>query len=135
MVRKFIIIGIISYIIAGDLSTLTIKIAALRNSKGVVHLKLVDKKQVAIDSASNKIVNNECIITFSNLPKGEYAFQYFHDENHDKELNKNWIGIPKEGFGFSNIESIKFSPPSHKETLLDITSDTTIICKPQYIKK
>jgi uncharacterized protein (DUF2141 family) len=31
-----------------------------------------------------------------------YAISCFHDENRNKTLDMNWLGIPKEGYGFSN---------------------------------
>ena len=38
---------------------------------------------------------------FKQVPYGKYAIVVFHDENHDGEFNQNWLGMPKEGFGFS----------------------------------
>ena len=37
------------------------------------------------------------------LPEGEYAISLFHDENENKELDTNFIGIPKEAFGSTII--------------------------------
>jgi uncharacterized protein (DUF2141 family) len=41
-------------------------------------------------------------VEFDKLPAGEYAVSLFHDENDNKVLDKNFIGIPKEGIGTSN---------------------------------
>jgi uncharacterized protein (DUF2141 family) len=49
------------------------------------------------------------------LPEGEYAISLFHDENENKELDTNFIGIPKEAFGFSNNVLGLMGPPSFKK--------------------
>lgn len=48
--------------------------------------------------ANAKIVT----LTFKNIPNGVYAISLFHDENLNKKLDKNFLGIPQEGYAFSN---------------------------------
>lgn len=33
---------------------------------------------------------------------GEYAVAVYHDENNDRDFNRNAVGLPSEGYGFSN---------------------------------
>jgi len=40
-----------------------------------------------------------------------YAVALFHDENNDHHLNTNALGIPTEGYGFSNNPTLYFGPP------------------------
>jgi uncharacterized protein (DUF2141 family) len=47
--------------------------------------------------------------------RGKYAAVVFHDENADGKFNTNWIGLPKEGYGFSNDASISWRPPNFDE--------------------
>ena len=54
------------------------------------------------------------------LPEGEYAISLFHDENGNKELDTNFIGIPKEAFGFSNNALGLMGPPSFKSAKLQV---------------
>jgi uncharacterized protein (DUF2141 family) len=42
---------------------------------------------------------------------GAYAVALFHDENDDHHLNTNALGIPTEGYGFSNDPTLYFGPP------------------------
>ena len=42
---------------------------------------------------------------------GFYAVALFHDENADGHLNTNALGIPTEGYGFSNNPTLYFGPP------------------------
>ena len=57
------------------------------------------------------------------IPKGTYAVTIFQDENGDNELNTNFMGIPKEPYGFSNNPKIMFGPPKFKEASFDFTEN------------
>ncbi|HSH52534.1 MAG TPA: DUF2141 domain-containing protein [Bacteroidales bacterium] len=57
---------------------------------------------------------NETII-IDDLPRGEYAFILYHDKNADGKMNRNFIGIPKEPFAFSNNVKPKLAKPTFKE--------------------
>lgn len=50
-------------------------------------------------------------IKFTGLPTGNYAIALIHDENGNNKLD-TFMGIPKEGFGFSRNPVIRFGPPS-----------------------
>ncbi len=43
---------------------------------------------------------------------GSYALALYHDANANGKLDRNAIGIPKEGFGFSGNPKIQLSAPS-----------------------
>jgi uncharacterized protein (DUF2141 family) len=55
---------------------------------------------------------NEELIRFENVPYGDYAVVAIHDINKDGTLDKNVLGIPTEGYGFSNNVMDKFGPPT-----------------------
>ena len=46
--------------------------------------------------------------------KGVYAAALYHDENANGKIDRNGLGIPKEGFGFSNNPKIFMSAPGFK---------------------
>jgi uncharacterized protein (DUF2141 family) len=52
---------------------------------------------------------------FKNVKPGEYAISVFHDVNENGKLDKNFIGIPKEGVGASNDAMGSFGPPSFEK--------------------
>ena len=51
-----------------------------------------------------------------NVPDGVYAVSVFHDENMNQKLDKNFMGVPKEGYGASNNPKKKLGPPNFSET-------------------
>jgi uncharacterized protein (DUF2141 family) len=63
------------------------------------------------------------------LPPGRYAIAALHDENSNHKLDRNMIGWPREGFGFSNNPKVNLSPPSFDTAAMQVTcpvTDTTI---------
>jgi len=131
---KYIIILIVLFK-SGELfgqHELIIEINSLRNSKGQILVDLRDDKNKKIDGFIRKITEKKCIIIIKNLKPGNYAFKYFHDENNNKELETNWIGIPVEGYGYSNNAEGTFGPPKFEDTIFEVKSDVIQRCKPTY---
>lgn len=64
-------------------------------------------------------------LDLSGLRPGAYAVSVIHDENDNRKLDKNLIGIPTEGVGFSRNPTIVFGPPSFKAARFDATTGTT----------
>lgn len=61
------------------------------------------------------VESNTETIVIDDLPKGEYAFILYHDINSDGKMNRKFIGIPKEPFGFSNNVRPKLAKPTFEE--------------------
>jgi uncharacterized protein (DUF2141 family) len=106
--------------------TLQVQINELRNSKGKIRLQLFNQSKVIVMGESKLIQNNQCFLSFSNLPQGKYAIRYFHDENNNNKMDTNWLGIPIEGYGFSNNATGLWGPPTFEEQLFKIISNDTI---------
>lgn len=59
------------------------------------------------------------------LPAGRYAIAVIHDENSNHKLDRNIIGIPKEGFGFANNPKVSLSAPSFNAAAMQVTCPVT----------
>jgi uncharacterized protein (DUF2141 family) len=112
--------------------SLTIEINELRNNTGQIHLELNNDQEVRVVGVTKSISDNKSLIVIENLKPGRYAFKFFHDENKNEKLDVNWLGIPKEGFGFSNNPSMTFGPPSFDKTIFELKESIVIKCKPKY---
>jgi len=66
-----------------------------------------------------KIMNPEkagsISLNFTDIPAGHYALAMYQDMNGDEKLNKNFIGYPKEPFGFSRNFKPKLSAPKFED--------------------
>lgn len=108
------------FIYAGDnqKSRLIVKIKGLKSDQGTVKVALCNSSENYKDDLSPfkaaiiEIKNNQAIAVFDNLPAGNYAVKAFHDENNNDDFDTNFLGIPKEDYGFSNNARGLFGPPS-----------------------
>ena len=112
--------------------TLTIEIEELRNNNGQLHLELSNENEERLVAITGAISENRCVIVIENVESGMYAFRYFHDENMNDKLDTNWLGIPKEGFGFSNEPRMTFGLPSFEKTLFELINSEVKTSKPKY---
>ena len=90
------------------------------------------EKTGAVKFARGKLENGISVIEFENIEAGTYAVALFHDTNGDDKLNFNFLGIPKEGYGFSNNARNMFSAPSFKQASFKHEKETKLEIKMRY---
>ena len=104
-----------------SLGTLSVVPVGLENSRGRLLAQLsnaaasFEGEGAAFRSAEVKVVNEQAVVVFENVPHGDYALKLFHDENDNQKLDTNFVGMPKEKFGFSNDAMGRFGPPSFEQ--------------------
>ncbi len=100
-------------------ATLTITVTDIRNTKGSIAVGLYTSKESFLKKTSIgkavKASGTEVKVVFENLRAGEYAISIIHDENNNKDLDRNRLGLPKEGYGFGNNAKSRFGPPKYDE--------------------
>ncbi len=97
-----------------------VKILNIRNSTGTVACALFESPagfpNEFLASATNvmiiKIRKAQARCDFEDIPPGTYAMAVVHDENMNGKLDTNWMGVPKEGYGFSNNAKALLGAPS-----------------------
>jgi len=111
-------------------SDITVVVENIKTIKGKVMVCLVDQEEHFLEDCQNgqvvKVDGTTAQVIFSDVSAGSYAVSTFHDKNSDEQLNTNFIGIPKEPFGFSNNPTILFGPPSFEKCLVDVSGNKTI---------
>lgn len=55
-------------------------------------------------------------VIFKDMPYGNYAVGVLHDEDKNGEMTKNFIGMPKEAFGFTRNYKVVFRAPKYEES-------------------
>ena len=73
-----------------------------------------------------KVTGTPMIFIFEDIPAGTYAVAVHHDANENNKMDKNFFGIPKEGYGFSKNVFHTFSAPSFEEAHFEVKNDTTL---------
>jgi uncharacterized protein (DUF2141 family) len=97
-----------------------VKILNIRNSTGTVACALFESSvgfpTEFLRDATNimviKIRHAQARCDFVDIPPGRYALVVIHDENMNNKLDTNWLGIPTEGYGFSNDAKAVLGPVS-----------------------
>jgi len=97
-----------------------VKILDIRNSTGAVACALFESTEgfptEYLHFATNimviKIRDKQARCDFEDIPPGTYALAIVHDENMNGKLDTNVLGIPKEGYGFSNDAKALLGAPS-----------------------
>jgi uncharacterized protein (DUF2141 family) len=72
------------------------------------------------------IEGDHATMTF-HVPPGRYAVAVLHDENSNHKLDRNFLHIPKEGFGFANNPHVGLSPPKWDDAAVTVACPVTEI--------
>jgi uncharacterized protein (DUF2141 family) len=88
---------------------LRVSVTGVRNDRGGVMLTLYPDDSARFLASKGKLgkisvpahagITEACIAAPG---PGAYALAVYHDENGDGKLGRTWIGLPAEGYGFSN---------------------------------
>ena len=93
-----------------------ITVTGVRNAQGRVLVELCPREQfLHLDCpwrAGVPARQGVVTIRLADVPPGVYAAQAFHDENDNRRIDRNFLGIPREGLGFSRDPVFRFGPPS-----------------------
>jgi uncharacterized protein (DUF2141 family) len=106
---------------------LKISIEGIPTIKGQVYVLLFNQaigfpmnQAKAYKKFKEKVNGNKLTIQVENLPAGKYAIVAFHDANSNDALDKNWLGSPRESYGFSNIQDEFCGTPSFQQTSFEV---------------
>jgi uncharacterized protein (DUF2141 family) len=115
--------------------TLTVVINGIEHKKGQICIGVYAKEQGfpektsgLAQSACTKITGSVLKQQFFGLKPGNYAVTIVDDQNGDRKLNKDFFGIPTEGFGISNnpTVSVQTGSPEFREAKFLLNKNTTI---------
>lgn len=126
---------ILSSFFANDNPKLTVHVQNIESLKGKIIIGVFNtdkdflKDGAAVKNYSIEVNGTTETIIINDLPKGDYAISLYHDENSDNKCNRNFLGIPKEGYGFSNNVKPKFSAPSYEECKFSLVKDHSVNIK------
>lgn len=111
---------------------LEINITKIRSNSGQIAIQVLDEQKKVVKQEFATISNKRSVLLLKGLSKGKYAVQLFHDENKNGKMDFNFLGIPKEGYGFSNDARGFMSEPAFDKQLLLLDQDRVIQIKLSY---
>ena len=104
----------------------------IENNKGVCKTCLFANaasfagKGPALKCADAIIRNEKASHVFDGVPPGVYAIAVFHDANRNNKMDKNFFGIPSEGYGASKNKLPFASAPTFKENRFVVVDKETV---------
>ena len=97
-------------------ATIDIDVQGLRNDRGVLHLCATRNRAHFPDCRGDPSAYRQSVpaatsqLRLSGVVPGQYAISLFHDQNSNAKLD-TFLGVPREGFGFSRNPVIRFGAP------------------------
>lgn len=133
-------------VVPSQAATLTVTVTGLRSDVGELLIGVYDgadgfrsalagsatksallPEKWRVVGASLRAKSGSQSIAFRQLPPGRYAIIVFHDQNDNGLLDENALGVPVEGYGFSNNAQGFLSAPSFNAAAITLPpSDETI---------
>jgi uncharacterized protein (DUF2141 family) len=111
--------------------TLVVHVTGFRNQKGVAGGTVFnspdgwpENNAKAYHHEHVAIVDKKATLTFT-LPPGRYGVAVLHDENENQKMDRNWLGIPKEGFGFANNPHVALKAPPFQKATIQVACPVT----------
>lgn len=127
-VLMIIVLGLIFGFKPLAMGSIHITVKSCKSDKGKILIALYNssdtymQEKKALRKKVVDISNQKAQVYFEGLPYGNYAFVLYHDENSNLKFDKNIVGVPKEGYGFSNNARGRFGPPSFEKSQFRLAS-------------
>jgi uncharacterized protein (DUF2141 family) len=103
-------------------SAIVANIAPLRSANGSLACRLYTSAEgfprtsTGTTSRRVKVTGGSARCVFENVAPGTYAIVVHHDENDNRQFDKNVLGMPLEGYGASNNRTHALSAPTWQES-------------------
>lgn len=96
-------------------------VSGLRSTRGVVRIALYAthgdwlSHERTLASCEAAVVGDEASCSLVHHARGTYAIALLHDEDGDGDMDRDFIGLPQEGYGFSSGARPGLGPPSFED--------------------
>ena len=138
MLTPFVLLSI-AWVTVASASERRLVFDDLKDAKGSIKYLVFKGKDGFPDQAEKSFLQGSLPATKAAdgvvllLPDDTYAVSVIHDQNDNGKLDTNFLGIPQEGFGFSNNPRIFFGPPSFSSASFDSKDIKVIKIQMKYL--
>jgi uncharacterized protein (DUF2141 family) len=118
---------------AAPQAELTVEVEGFADDLGLAWIALHNTKDTYLTrkapfrQAKAAVRGQKAECTFAGLPPGNYAVAVFQDRNGNGDLDRNWLGIPREPYGFSNNPSSAFGPPRYRQVEFQLGAEAKTV--------
>jgi uncharacterized protein (DUF2141 family) len=98
-------------------------------AQGKVSVAVCDRERFlkqCVFNASVPAQPGETVVSLKDIPPGTWAVLAYQDANENGKLDRNFLGIPSENYGFSRDAASRFGPPGFDEAAIELRDGTTI---------
>ncbi len=111
--------------------TVEVQVKNVKSDQGYISVALYDNAETFPSEKEEDVFMGKKIeasqetttVRFKNVPAGKYAMAILHDENNNNEMDKNFLGIPKEGYCFSENAKASLGTPKFEEAEFRVRGD------------
>lgn len=109
---------------------LALSVEGVRSGNGQIRAELLgrlvdEQKPRTVTFAVQDAVVGTNLIRFPGLAAGEYAVQLYHDENANGKVDMNMVGVPTEGYAFSNTPIVQGGIPAFDKMSVKVDADSS----------
>lgn len=105
----------------------SIRIAVFKDEKGFKEEKAYKKMRLEKNLKNDLVMN----VKF-HLKPGTYGISLLDDKNDNGKMDYNFVGIPKEGFGFADYFHKGLSKPKFEDFSFVLHDDSSLVMKAKF---
>ncbi|PRC94380.1 DUF2141 domain-containing protein [Solimicrobium silvestre] len=132
--KRILKMALLSALVASAASasaaTLQVKIDGVASGKGKLRVAVCDEstflKKCTIGALAPAHTGS-VTVDVPDVPTGNWAVMAYHDENDNQKLDRDEMGIPTEGYGFSNGATAKYGPPQFRQAAVIVSAGATAV--------
>ncbi|MBI1180982.1 MAG: DUF2141 domain-containing protein [Alphaproteobacteria bacterium] len=117
---------------AADLHTVDVTVTSVQEEGGLIRAALFDDPRAFPEGRDHKDASvpvthaGKVHLKFHGVPSGTYAISLYHDANGNDQFDQGAFGIPKESYGFSEIDHAVLGPPGFNDARFTVKGDTAV---------
>ena len=121
-------------------SKLVVQVHGVRSAKGEVAITVYPDDRRRFMAKGGKVVRlrlkaESTVRVCLWLPPANYEVAVYHDANGDRDFNRTMVGLPAEGFGFSNDPETRLGLPSISAARFRLTpGEGSVMIRMKYLR-
>jgi uncharacterized protein (DUF2141 family) len=125
--RWVVLLALLGGPAAAETGVLQVTVTGVRNGHGHVLVAVCDKATFLQPRCAYHgraaAAPGAVVVQITAVPAGVYAVEAYQDENDNGVLDRSFLGMPKEGMGFSRDAPMRFGPPDFADAAVTVPAE------------